>query len=175
MKKVTQEIDELLLAYLDGTLDGVKLDKIKNRLATSENLRERLEALKLIQQSLQKGILLHPSSNFTQKVMSNLDRMPSASMLTPKNGLMLLIGILVAMGTGIALVDAGFFNTLNGILLMDPLKMPAGITTPILPSIPFNGRLIVNAIIALNLGLAFLLLDRTILKPFFNRRSKMNF
>ncbi|HNP06445.1 MAG TPA: hypothetical protein PKN99_02410 [Cyclobacteriaceae bacterium] len=175
MKKISQEIDELLVAYLEGALAGEKLEKIKNGLATSEELRNRLEVLKLIQQSLERNTLLHPSDNFTQRVMGNLDKVPSASMLTPKNGLILLAGILVAMGIGASLVDTGLFNELNGMLSLNPIKLPTGVSTPTLPAIPLSGKLIVNSIIALNLGLAFLLLDRTILKPFFNRRSRMQF
>ncbi|MEZ4947731.1 MAG: hypothetical protein R2804_19520 [Cyclobacteriaceae bacterium] len=175
MKKISQEIDELLIAYLDGTLTGEKLEKVKNGLSTSEDLRNRLEVLKLIQQSLEHNTLLHPSNNFTQSVMRNLDKVPASSMLTPKNGLILLAGILVAMGIGASLVDTGIFNELNGMLSLNPVKLPTGITTPALPNIPFSGKLIVNSIIALNMGLAFLLLDRTVLKPFFNRRSRMQF
>jgi len=175
MKKVAQEIDELLVAYLDGELTGEKLEKVKKGLDTSEELRSRLEVLKLIQQSLERNTLLHPSDNFTQRVMGNLDKVPTASVLTPKNGLILLAGILVAMGIGASLVDTGIFNTLNGMLSLNQIKLPTGVTTPTLPSIPLSGKLIVNSIIALNMGLAFLLLDRTILRPFFNRRSRMQF
>lgn len=175
MKKVSQEIDELLVAYLDGELTGEKLEKVKKGLDTSEELRSRLEVLKLIQQSLERNTLLHPSDNFTQRVMGNLDKVPTASVLTPKNGLILLAGILVAMGIGASLVDTGIFNTLNGMLSLNQIKLPTGVTTPTLPSIPLSGKLIVNSIIALNMGLAFLLLDRTILRPFFNRRSRMQF
>ncbi|MFZ1808078.1 MAG: hypothetical protein WAU36_12690 [Cyclobacteriaceae bacterium] len=175
MKKVSQEIDELLVAYLDGELTGEKLEKVKKGLNTSEALRSRLEVLKLIQQSLERNTLLHPSDNFTQRVMGNLDKVPAASMLTPKNGLILLAGILVAMGIGASLVDTGIFNALNGMLSFNQVKLPTGVTTPTLPSIPLSGKLIVNSIIALNMGLAFLLLDRTILRPFFNRRSRMQF
>jgi hypothetical protein len=39
-----------------------------------------------------------------------------------------------------------------------------------LPSIPIDGKMMVNVIILLNLGLAWLVLDRVVLKPFFRRR-----
>ena len=105
--------------------------------------------------------------------MNNLHRVAPAPMVTPKNGLLLLFGILVAIGIGASLVDVGFYNSLNGILSFEQLKLPSGIKTPTLPSIPFNGRLLVNSVIALNLALAFILLDRIVLRPFFNRRSRM--
>ncbi len=173
MRKIAQEIDELLLQYLDGKLMGEKLEKIKRGLASSEALRERLEVLKLIQSSMQDSSLLSPSPNFTKKVMNNLHRESPVPMVTPRNGLLLLLGVLVAIGIGASLVDAGFFNSVNGILSFDKMQLPSGINGPSIPSIPFNGKLLVNSFIALNLALAFILLDRVVLKPFFNRRSRM--
>jgi hypothetical protein len=175
MKKVSQEIDDLLLDYLAGKLQGEKLEKVKKGLSTSESLRERLEAFKLIEHSLQESRLMNPNENFTQRVMNNLHRVPSTSILTPKNGLMLLLGILVAAGIGVVLVDAGLYNSLNGILALNQIEAPMGLKTPSLPSIPLNGKWLVNSIIALNIGLAFLILDRTILKPLFNKRSRIQF
>ncbi|MBX2940735.1 MAG: hypothetical protein KF860_00185 [Cyclobacteriaceae bacterium] len=174
MEKISQGIDDLLVAYLEGSLNGDKLEKVKNRLNGSEELRHRLEVLKLIQQSLESNTLLHPSDNFTQHVMGNLHKAPTVSLLSPKNGLILLTGILIAMGIGASLVNTGVFDTLNGMLPLNQIKLPSGISTPALPSIPLSGKLIVNSIIALNIGLAFLLLDRTILKPLFNKRARMH-
>jgi hypothetical protein len=42
-----------------------------------------------------------------------------------------------------------------------------------LPEIPFNGKLIVNLIIIANIALAFIVLDRAVLKPWFERRRNM--
>lgn len=173
MKKISEEIDDLLLQYLDEKLTGEKLEKIKHGLATSEELRDRLDALKLIHSTLLESKLLHPSSNFTKRVMNNLNSIAPSPMVTPKNGLLLLVGILIAIAIGASFVDAGFYNSLNGMLSFDQLKMPSGIYKPSIPSIPFNGRLLVNSIIALNLALAFILLDRLVLRPFFNRRSRI--
>lgn len=173
MKKISEEIDDLLLQYLDGKLTGDKLEKIKGGLATSEELKDRLEVLKLIQSTMQENALLHPSSNFTKRVMNNLHSIAPSPMVTPKNGLLLLVGILTAIAIGASFVDAGFYNSLNGMLSFDQIKLPSGINTPSIPSIPFNGRMLVNSIIALNLALAFILLDRLVLRPFFSRRSRM--
>ena len=175
MKKVSDQIDDLLIQFLDGNLTGEKLEKIKQGLSTSEELRDRLEVLKLIQTSMESPALMHPSSNFTKKVMNNLHRATSQTAVTPKNGLLLLLGILIAIGIGATLVDSGFFNSVNGMLSIKPVDLPSGIKSPGLPSIPFNGKVIVNSLIALNLGLAFLLLDRFVFKPLFHRKSRMQF
>lgn len=175
MDKLSQEIDLLLQEYLDGKLQGEKLEKIKSGLAKSESLRNRLEILKLMQATFKDAGLVEPSVNFTQRVMGNLNRLPAGASLSPKNGLILLMGILVAAGIGLTMLDLGVFNSLNGILALDNMVLPDVIPTPTLPSIAFNGKWIVNAIIALNLGLALLILDRTILRPLFNRRSRIQF
>lgn len=175
MNRITQEIDQLLQDYLEGKLIGEKLEKVKKGLETFEELRNRLEILKTIELSMQKGQLMEPSSHFTQRVMSNLHKLPATQSITPRNGLLLLAGILVALGIGVTLVDAGFYNSLNGILSFENVNLPTGVPTPSIPSIPFSGKWVVNAIIGLNIGLAFLLLDRTILKPFFQRRSRVQF
>lgn len=170
MRNISQEIDDLLIQYLEGNLSGDKLDKIKQGLATSEELQNRLEVLKLIQSSFQQEKIVHPSANFTKRVMSNLHRVPATNVVTPKNGLLLLCGVLVAIGIGVVMVDAGFFNSLNGILSINQFELPSGSKTPSIPSIPLSGKIIFNGIIALNLGLAFLILDRTILRPYFRNR-----
>jgi hypothetical protein len=43
-----------------------------------------------------------------------------------------------------------------------------------LPSIPFNGKLVMNVIIILNLALAFLVLDKAVLKPWFEKRARLH-
>jgi hypothetical protein len=42
-------------------------------------------------------------------------------------------------------------------------------------SIPFNGKVLVNSIIFLNLGLALILLDRTVLRPLFQKRAAVGY
>lgn len=175
MRKISQEVDDLLWGYLAGTLDSDKVEKLEKGLSNSEDLQRRLEALQLMQSVMSDTQLLHPSSNFTKRVMSNLHQAPVPSVVTPKNGLILLCGVLVALGIAATMVDVGFFNSLNGILSLNKINMPKGVNTLSLPSIALNGKLIINSIIAINLGLAFLILDRTVLKPFFNKRSRMQY
>jgi hypothetical protein len=44
-----------------------------------------------------------------------------------------------------------------------------------LPTVAVNGKWIINGIVVLALGLSFVLLDRTILRPLFNKRSRLQF
>ncbi len=43
-----------------------------------------------------------------------------------------------------------------------------------LPAISINGKLLINSIIVLNLAIAFIVIDRTILRPLFERRMKVH-
>jgi hypothetical protein len=81
-----------------------------------------------------------------------------------------LSGVLVAVGIASILVSAGVFDNLNTTIDLNRVELPKKYFERSLPSIPFSGKVIVNIIIILNLGLAWLVLDRAILKPLFQRR-----
>jgi hypothetical protein len=83
---------------------------------------------------------------------------------------------MVAIGLGAVLLSAGVFDTSGSIQLADIVinNKYLEVNKP-LPSIPINGKVIVNVIIALNLALLFVVIDRTILKPWFAKRTKMHY
>jgi anti-sigma factor RsiW len=173
MKKLSFEKEEQLLRYLDGELDAKTRQTVESEILQSELLSTRLEELRIVQSVLvQKARLETPSKNFTQKVMSGLDAKPIASLFTPKKGLLLLLGSILASGIAMALLSAGVFDAPTAPLVLDSpiktdwLKVPS-------VSIPLNGKILVNGILILNLALALVLLDRTILKPIFQRRNSM--
>ena len=166
--KDDRKTHQLLLDYLYGRLHGADLRQLEAGLESSEDLRNRLEIVKLIEQSLGGDSLVHPSAHFTQRVMHAVRNSPAPHLISPKNGLMLLVGILIATGFAVALLNAGVFNALNGVFTFENLPLPAGSV----PSIPFHGKWMVHVIVGLNISLAFILLDRTILKPLFGRRSR---
>jgi anti-sigma factor RsiW len=170
MKKLSLEKEEQLLRYLDGELDAQTRQTLEAEIQTSEVLSARLEELRLVQSVLvQKARLETPSKNFTMKVMSSLDTKPVTSTFTPRKGLLLFIGSIIASGIALALLSAGVFDAPTAPLVLDaPLKTD-WLKVPSV-SIPFNGKVLVNGILILNLALAFVVLDRTVLKPIFQRR-----
>lgn len=172
MNRINDKTDQLLQDYLQGSLHGESLRQVEAALEKSEDLKTRLEILKVIEQSLGKASLVHPSANFTQRVMHHLHHLPAPYSVSPKNGLLLLVGILIATGLAMALMNAGVFNSLNGMLTFENLPVPKNMSMPSIPAIPFNGKWMVNGIIILNIGLAFIVLDRTILKPLFTKRLR---
>lgn len=165
--------DEKILRMLDGDLTEVEKEKLQKEIASSPALQARWKELESIHVFLSKRSKIEiPSKTFTQKVMSGLDRAPSRSMISPRNGIYLLLGILVASGLLISLLSSGAFNGLTTTLAVDnPLKNQELISVPTV-SIPFDGKTIIKSIIFINLALALVMLDRTILRPLFQHRNE---
>jgi hypothetical protein len=169
MKKVSQTVDDMLLDYIDGILNSHDAKKLEDALRTNQEWQTRLDELKVVTAALRQTALQHPSKNFTTLVMTKLDQYPATYRLSSRNGIFLLAGILVAVGITSLLVSFGIFDTTSNIDLNQVNVSKKFVNAP-LPSFKLSGKLLVNTIIVLNLGLAWILLDRTILKPFFQKR-----
>lgn len=174
MKTLSQAQEEKLLEYIDGTLSATEKELFEQALRTSPALQARFEEMNRLDSSLRTIKLEQPSKNFTQQVMGKLDQYPiRSSNLLSRNGIFLLIGVLLAVGIGSLLLSAGVFDGTSSIDLNQTI-IPNKYIQQSLPTISFNGKLVVNIIILLNLALAFLVLDRAILKPWFERRARMH-
>jgi len=170
MKNIPQSADDLILQYLDGNLTMQDKSSFENSLKSDNNLRERFFQLKLVHDSLLANQLNHPGSNFTASVMSNLQ--PSIRLgMSPKNGLMLLLGVGIALTLGVIFLSSGGFDQLTGVITLNQIQLPEKFTQQTLPSIPFNANFIMKILIGLNLAIAFVLFDRTVLQPFFRNRA----
>ena len=175
MKKLSQEKDDLLIRYLDGDLSSGEREAVEKDLLSEEPGRQRLEYLQSVQTYLKKRARLEmPSKNFTEKVLDGLSTVPIRTSLSYKRGLLLLLGTLLASGIALALLSAGVFDAPTAPLVVDAPIDSELFKVPTI-SIPFNGKLIVNGIIFLNLGLAFVLFDRTVLRPWFQKRTSMGY
>ncbi len=167
---ITQAQDDKLFEYIDGGLKGVEKESIEQLLKNSPALKARLEELRQLDTDLRAVKIEQPAKNFTQRVMNKLDQYPMRSgNLTFRNGILLLTGVMIAVGIGSLLVAGGVFDGTSIIDLNQTILQNKYIQKP-LPAFNFNGKLIMNVIILLNLALAFLVLDRAILKPWFERR-----
>jgi len=128
------------------------------------------EELNAIDRYLKTVRIEQPSANFTQHVMSNLHRASATALGLPsRNKILMLAGILVTIGIAILLLAGGAFDSVTAITV-DQDIVPNDRIREYIPSIPFNGRLVVNIVILMNLALAFMILDRAVLKPWFERR-----
>ncbi len=164
--------DEYLLRFLNGELDAHEVTTLRSQLAETSELTQRLDELRAIQTYLKHtNVVEKPSSNFTARVMQGLDRV-KAHRISAKRGLILLIGSIVASGLALGLLTLGTFDTSTSLLIEPPVQNRL-VELPAI-NIPFNTKVLINGILFLNLGLLFLLLDRTILKPLFQNRAYSN-
>jgi hypothetical protein len=171
MKKISQQLEDILLDYIDGTLDPAPRESIEKSLKESADLKARYEELRLVHFKLKNQTLIEPSSSFTSVVMRRLDQNPSRAGLSLLNGVFLLIGIFIVLTIAVVLLSKGVFDQSTSFDLNNVGPVNQYLKQS-LPSISINGKLIVNVIVLLNLGLAFIVLDRAILKPLFNRRMQ---
>jgi hypothetical protein len=165
-------MDDRIFRYLDGQLPMHEKEKFEIDLKLNDELRTRFHELKLIHVKLTHSTLESPSSNFTARVMSNLGSFASPVRLSPKNGLMLLLGVGIAMTLGVYSLSSGLFDQLSGAITLETFNLPKTVIKQPLPAIPLNGGLVMKVLIGLNLAIAFVLFDRTILQPFFRNRAK---
>ncbi|MBL7842028.1 MAG: hypothetical protein JNJ75_17915 [Cyclobacteriaceae bacterium] len=128
------------------------------------------EELNAIDRYLKTVRIEQPSVNFTQHVMSNLHRASATALGLPsRNKILMLAGILVTIGIAILLLAGGAFDSVTAITV-DQDILPNNQIREYIPTIPFNGKLVINIVILMNLALAFIILDRAVLKPWFERR-----
>ncbi|MBL7864738.1 MAG: hypothetical protein JNK10_07690 [Cyclobacteriaceae bacterium] len=171
MEKITTFQEDSLQDFLDGKLEGPALQQLKHELASSPALQHRLEELRRLHQSLSKQSLQSPSSGFVAQVMKNLGQVSRSAYPSPRNGIMLLLGVMVATGMLVIMISAGVFDQIGGLISLEQLSPVKKYIQPSLPSLPINGKLIIQLLVGINLILAFIVLDRTVLRPFFQRRA----
>lgn len=175
MNKLSPAKEEELLRYLDAELEASQKIKLEAELQSTPDLKDRLEEVRTIRTFLvRKATFETPSKTFTQKVMAGLDSQPVKSLLSPRKGLLLLMGVIIASGLVLMLLSNGVFDQTSSLLVdTTPIKNKWIEETTF--SIPFNGKILVNGIIFLNLALALVVLDRTILRPLFQKRASMGY
>lgn len=174
MNKLSQAQEEKLFDYMDGTLNATEKELFEQEIKSSPALQVRLEEFNNLDSNLRTIKIEQPSKNFTLQVMGKLDQYPiRSSNLLSRNGIILLIGVLLAVGISSLLLAGGVFDNTSSFDLNQTI-LPNKYIQQSLPTISFNGKMVVNVIILLNLALAFLVLDRAILKPWFERRTRMH-
>ena len=168
MNEIPSPIDDQLLDYLDGTLPASARAALETLLRQDSAMAARLEELRLMHTLMNGQALETPTTDFTASVMQRLRDEP-ATRAQVIRGIFLIAGILLIVGIAAALVSAGVFDSTLTTLNLNELTRRYAIDA-VLPTFSLNGKLIVNGIIILNLALAFIVLDRTILRPLFQRR-----
>lgn len=164
--------DDELLNFIDGEGNETERRKLEKTIRENQVAQKRLKELEAVHFFLrsQKG-MEQPSKNFTEKVMERLHTKPSFTFFSPKNGLILLAGLLVASGLALMLASSGAFDPLHTVFNFNSLPVNTQIIK-IPQSVPFDVKVFVKVFVLINLAIGFLLLDRTILRPIFQKRSE---
>lgn len=173
MNNISEENEIKLLEYIDGTLDAAEAADLMRLIEQQPRMKARLQELQGLGAVFTAAPPALPSKNFTQKVMAHLDQYPKVATSIWKN-ILLLAGIVVTAGIATWLVSLGIFDGSAQVDLGSVVFQESPVQQS-LPSVSFDGKMIVNSIIVFNLVIAFLLLDRTVLRPWFQRRAKLHF
>lgn len=171
MNEQPHDLDYTLLSYFDNTLSEEAKKKFEIELQNNVSLQEKLKSLKRAENLMQGLKPEEPSRNFTHLVMGKINQAPMAR-ASFRNSFFLLIGIVFTIIVSAVLVSSGVFDStatfdLNGLITSNEFIKYT------LPTITISVKFIVNIIIILNLALAFVVFDKTILKPFFENRARI--
>jgi anti-sigma factor RsiW len=169
----TEEDDIKLLEYLDGKLSGDDAAQLLQRLENDAALKARLRELQGLNAMFSGYSAEQPSAGFTQRVMSRLNQYPRGAVAPIRRGLMLLAGLLATVVIASWLLSIGIFD--NTRINLNTVVFTSERVRDALPTLTFDGKTLVNVIIVFNLVVAFFLLDRMVLKPWFQRRSRFNY
>ena len=172
MRKASESVEEMLLDYLDGNLGKADQEKVEKNLQEIPAWRARYDELRSLNSVLAETKLEQPSKNFTASVMSKLNQYHAPRSFSLWNSILLLAGVLVAVGITTVLLSGGLYDNSTTSVDLNQLEIPIALVKTPLPSFQFNGKMVVNIIIILNLAIAWIVLDRAILKPYFQRRMQ---
>ncbi|NOS92104.1 MAG: hypothetical protein HOP30_09295 [Cyclobacteriaceae bacterium] len=167
--------NERLIRYVSGELNEAEAAFVESELQRSAELQKKLDQIKEIDRFLQRQSKpSHPSKKFTDQVMHGIAVPARNNSLSPKMGLWMLLGVLVITTLAVLSLRSGLFDSMEfpislnmQSLHFDKLSIPSF-------NLPFSGKWLVSIFLVLNIAVGFILLDRTILKPYFQRRAEAN-
>lgn len=172
MKNIPQDIEDKLLSYLDNTLPPTERKNLETLMEHDSSLKERLDELQVMHSLMKSTTLEQPSVNFTSRLMMRLDQLPEINGRSIRNGIFLVIGVIVTIGIAAALISSGTFDNASTMVDLNKIDISNKYIDRQLPSFTVDGKMLVQGIIVLNLAIAFLVLDRAVLKPYFQRRMQ---
>lgn len=169
-KKDTAALEDALNRYLDGTQHEAERVWLEELQAQDAGIKQRVENLDAVHQVLQAERIVSPTPHFTQRVMAALEPLPQASPLPARRvwrSVALLTGVLAVTGIIITWLSSDMFAGVAvqqvGVPYADQWNLPHW-------SIAVKEKWLLYPIIAMNMVLGWMLLDRAILKPLFQHR-----
>jgi hypothetical protein len=170
--KLSEDLETKMLAYLDGSLSQREKQDFEAMMAGNPDLKTRLKLLKRTETLWREYRIETPSRNFTEKVMANLHGGTVPGNGSVLNSLLLLAGIVALVSLCALLLSAGLFDSSTASIDFNKIGLLEKYFHVSIPSIGLNGKLIINIILFLNVLIALIVLDRSVLKPFFQRRLR---
>ncbi len=167
MDKIT---DEILLDYIDGLLPEKEVEQIDAVLEKDTQLRLRIKELKFTDNVL-TGSLDNPSNNFTDLVWGRIAGNSSSKKFSI-NSLVIVIAAMLTVVLGSYFITDSMmelnvnwrFENIGGYLTIpEELNIKEGI----------NLKLISQILLYATSFLILLLLDRIVLRPYFQKRREM--
>lgn len=157
--------EELIWNYLDGNLKESERADFEQRLRQSETLQAQLDNLRQLHLDLAATPKPEPSGDFVRHVMERIKNpSPAFSKSLWLLGVIIAVTIIAAVLLGSGMFDATAHFSFDHLIQK---QMPWNQSLPV---INVNGRLLISTIIILNCALILMVFDRTILRPWFNRR-----
>jgi hypothetical protein len=169
MKTLPQPLVDKIHDYFDGKLSVSEREHLETQISQDDNVKEYFDSVRIADTLMKSLPALTPSKNFTSLVMNGLNQMPGASPISIRAGIFLFMAIIAIIVIALFLISSGVFNESTAVDL-NKVNFFQDYIKQSLPSFSIDLQLVVKAIILLNLALAFILLDRAILKPYFSRR-----
>lgn len=161
-----------IFRFLDGEMSEQERIAFSQRIENDESLRRTVELIRGGESVVRDNWLRDPSPSFTQQVMQSLHGLPGKQAFS-LNGILLVAGIFV-----VGVICALFLSRgwMDGASATIEIGNTVPRLTQIVPqntiSIGLNGKVMVSGIIFINAVLALILLDRTVLKPYFQERIR---
>ena len=166
--------DEILLAYIDGSLSSEEATKVKAAIAKDKALRARLKELQQFESLMQSMEVPKTASNFTYQVMTQLQELPPKPASTfSLNGLLI---ILLGLATAFFII----FN-ISSLSTLPHLQsfLPGGWSDTVSSYLDVNSgtglpsyELLLKGFVPAYGLLLLIVFDRTVLQPYFQARKR---
>ncbi len=163
MKEEKDKLEERLQEILDQKESGNPLDELVEKSGKGDN---EMEYIRETDALLRRMDTQSPSSSFTANVMIHLEEEPVAKTVR-KQGLIILLGVVLVL-----MITAFYLNAINPSLV----SMPADINL-VGQEVNLEGvgqmldlGFIIKGLMFVTFFLAMMIFDRTVLRPFFEKR-----
>lgn len=162
---------EDIIRYIDGEMTVEERERFEREMSSDKKLQTLVRHQQAAERLMTEEKLVDPSRNFTQNVLQRLNEVPR-SRQTFLNSLLLLAGIIVVVLIGSQLLTSGILDNKATTIDLNSIRPLGDYIPQQLPSLGVDMKQIIYIVIFLNVALALIVFDRTILRPYFQNRFR---